>query len=45
VAEILGELAQGKTHWGKLFQRLGPFFKEKLGVLWEDVEREQKPPL
>jgi len=36
VAEILGDLAQGQTHWAKLFKRLGPFFKEKLGVLWED---------
>lgn len=45
VAEILGELAEGKTHWVKLFQGLGPFFKKRLGVLWEDLEREQKPPL
>lgn len=45
VAEILEELSQGKTHWAKLFRRLGPFFKKKLGLLWEDVEREQKPPL
>lgn len=36
VAEILEDLAQGQTHWAKLFKRLGPFFKEKLGVLWED---------
>ena len=36
VAEILDELEQGKTHWKKLFQRLGRFFKEKLGISWED---------
>ena len=36
IAEILEGLAQGQTHWFKLFKRLGPFFKEKLGVLWED---------
>lgn len=36
VAEILEGLEQGQTHWAKLFKRLGPFFKEKLGVLWED---------
>ena len=32
VAEILEGLAKGQTHWAKLFKRLGPFFKEKLGV-------------
>jgi DNA-binding NtrC family response regulator len=36
VAEILEDLAQGQTHWAKLFKRLGPFFKETLGVMWED---------
>ena len=36
VAEILEGLEQGQTHWAKLFKRLGPFFKEKLGILWED---------
>ena len=36
MAEILEDLEQGQTHWAKLFKRLGPFFKEKLGVLWED---------
>ncbi len=36
VAEILDELERGKTHWEKLFQRLGRFFKEKLGISWED---------
>jgi DNA-binding NtrC family response regulator len=38
VAEILEGLEQGQTHWAKLFKRLGPFFKEKLGILWEDEE-------
>jgi len=38
VAEILEELQEGKTHWSKLFGRLGPFFKEKLGVNWKDIE-------
>lgn len=36
VAEILDELEQGRTHWEKLFQRLGHFFKERLGIHWED---------
>ena len=36
VAEIFDGLEQGKTHWKKLFQRLGRFFTEKLGISWED---------
>lgn len=43
VAEILDGLEQGKTHWEKLFQRLGHFFKERLGILWED-ESSKFPP-
>lgn len=38
VAEILEAIKQGKTHWDKLFERLGSFFKEKLGVSWKDLE-------
>lgn len=44
VAEILSELEQGRSHWQKLFERLGPFFKEKLGVVWEDIEKPPYPP-
>jgi DNA-binding NtrC family response regulator len=44
VPEILEELAKGKTHWARLFKRLGPFFKENLGVLWEDEETSSKFP-
>lgn len=44
VAEILEGLAEGKSHWPKLFQRLGPFFKEKLGVVWDDLEKPPYPP-
>ena len=43
VAEIFDGLEQGKTHWKKLFQRLGHFFKERLGILWED-ESSKFPP-
>ena len=41
VAEILTDLDKGKTHWEKLFKRMGLFYKEKLGVVWEELE---KPP-
>lgn len=44
VAEILQGLQQGKSHWAKLFQRLGPFFKEKLGVVWADLDKPPYPP-
>ena len=44
VAEILEDLAKGQTHWKRLFQRLGPYFKEKLGVLWEDDDKNRKFP-
>lgn len=43
VAEILRELEQGRTHWAKLFDRLGSYFKDKLGVTWEDLEKPQYP--
>lgn len=44
VAEILGDLAKGQTHWVRLFKRLGPFFKERLGVLWESEAVQKKFP-
>ncbi len=44
VAEILEALAEGRSHWPRLFQRLGPFFKEKLGVVWDDLEKPPYPP-
>jgi len=43
VAEILSELEQGRTHWAKLFERLGSYFKERLGVSWEDLEKPKHP--
>jgi|UniRef100_A0A7C4ARE2 DNA-binding NtrC family response regulator len=44
VAEILSDLAHGRTHWEKLFQRLGPYFKDRLGLTWEDLEKTPSPP-
>jgi DNA-binding NtrC family response regulator len=46
VAEILQDLSEGKRHWGRLFERLGPYFKEKLGVVWADLDKPPEgPPL
>ncbi|MEW6138333.1 MAG: response regulator [Thermodesulfobacteriota bacterium] len=44
LAEILESLEEGQSHWPKLFSRLGPFFHERLGVVWEDLERPPYPP-
>lgn len=44
VVEILEGLERGEGHWAKLFHRLGPFFKEKLGVAWEDIDKSKFPP-
>lgn len=42
-AEILQELEQGRSHWKMLFKRLGPLFKEKFGIVWEDLEKPVGP--
>jgi DNA-binding response OmpR family regulator len=39
LAEIFDSLAKGQSHWKMLFQRLGPFFKERL-----DLEKPRHPP-
>ncbi len=44
VAEILEDLEKGQTHWPRLFESLGPFFKERLGITWEDLEKQPRPP-
>jgi DNA-binding NtrC family response regulator len=44
VAEILEGLEAGHTHWQRLFDRLGPFFRERLGLSWEDLEKPPSPP-
>lgn len=43
VVEILEELEQGKSHWVRLFKRLGPLFKEKFGIVWEDLDKPAGP--
>ncbi len=45
VAEILEGLEQGKSHWAKLFERLGPLFRDKFGIMWEDPDRPIDPPI
>ncbi len=43
VAEILEGIEKGQTHWEKLFVRLEKFFKERLGINWED-DKSKFPP-
>lgn len=44
IAEIFQELSEGRTHWKRLFERLGPYFSERLGLTWEDLEKPKYPP-
>lgn len=44
LAEILSGLSEGRSHWERLFERLGPFFKNRLGLTWEDLEKPPSPP-
>ncbi len=43
-ADILEGLAEGKSHWRRLFDRLGPFFRDRLGLTWESIEKPPNPP-
>ena len=44
LADIFEGLAQGKSHWRRLFDRLGPFFKDRLGLTWENIGKPRNPP-
>ncbi|MFH1115023.1 MAG: response regulator [Pseudomonadota bacterium] len=43
IEEILECLAEGKTHWARLFQKLAPLFRERLGVAWKHFEEQSYP--
>ncbi len=38
VTEILMEVEQGRTHWSKLAQSLGPKFKQLWGAMWLKIK-------
>lgn len=44
IAEILDCLENGHTHWRQLFKRLGDYFKDRLGIVWEDLAKPPNPP-
>ncbi|AFM24555.1 response regulator [Desulfomonile tiedjei] len=43
IAEILGEVKEGRTHWEKLKVRLGHRFKELWGTMWEEIKFPRDP--
>jgi DNA-binding NtrC family response regulator len=43
LADIFEGLAAGKSHWRRLFDRLGPFFNERLGLTWENIDKPANP--
>ena len=44
VVEILKGLSEGRSHWRKLFDRLGPFFRDHLGLTWDEIGKPRNPP-
>lgn len=43
IAEILGEVEKGRTHWAKLESRLGHRFKQLWGEMWEQIRFPRDP--
>jgi len=43
IAEVLGEVAKGRTHWTKLKAGLGLRFKEMWGEMWEQIKFPRDP--
>jgi DNA-binding response OmpR family regulator len=44
LADIFEGLSQGRSHWRRVFERLGPFFRDRLGLTWENIEKPGNPP-
>jgi CheY-like chemotaxis protein len=43
IAEILGEVEKGRTHWKKLESRLGHRFRQMWGEMWEQIKFPRDP--
>ncbi len=45
ISEILEQVEQGRTHWPKLVENLGPRFKQLWGSIWDKVRfpKEDEP--
>ncbi len=44
VIEIFDGLNEGRSHWKRLFDRLGNFFNQRLGLTWEKIDKPRNPP-
>ncbi|MGD9817311.1 MAG: response regulator [Desulfomonilaceae bacterium] len=44
IDEIFESLDKPQKHWPALFKRLGPYFRERLGIVWEDLQKPPMPP-
>lgn len=44
LTEIFQGLAEGRSHWQRLFESLGPFFNQRLGLTWENLDKPADPP-
>ncbi|MFH0826022.1 MAG: response regulator [Pseudomonadota bacterium] len=44
LADIFEGLALGNSHWRRLFDRLGPFFQDRLGLTWDNIGKPRNPP-
>ena len=44
IDEIFENIAEPQGHWPSLFSRTGPFFRERLGIVWENLEKPPTPP-
>ncbi len=44
VDEIFENVGHPQGHWPSLFRRIGPFFREHLGIVWENLEKPPTPP-
>jgi DNA-binding NtrC family response regulator len=38
IGEILQDLQEGRTHWPRLIDRLGPTFKRLWGEMWDEIK-------
>ena len=38
IGEILEDLGEGRTHWPRLVERLGPTFKRLWGEMWDEIK-------
>ncbi len=45
IGEILQEVEEGRTHWPKLIERLGPTFRDLWGQMWDRIRFPDDPKI